>query len=876
VRLHLRLIRLIGIIVPRSLRSDWRQEWEAELGNREAQLAAWERLDWRSRLDLFFRSLGAFRDALLLQPRRLEDEMIQDLRIGLRLLRSRPGFSVVAVLTLALGIGATTLIFSVVNAVLLRPLPFPNSDRIIRIEERHQQSPKPMNLTYASFIDLTQDTRTLEHVAGARFWTTNLADGGEPEQVSSMVVSASYFSVLGVRPVLGRDFLAEEDRPGKNDVVIMSHALWQRRYGGNPDLIGKTIKAGGNNVTVVGVMPPGFRFGYPFAGQYDLWAPLAPGGSLRNNRRSHLLGVIARVRRGVTIGQAQADLGRTAAAIQERSPGTDDPELSLSAVRLSDRIVTSLRPSLMVFLCAVGLLLMIACANVANLMLARSTAREREMAIRTALGAGRLRLVRQLLTESALLAALGGAAGLLLATWGVQLVATLNPADFPRINEANVDGRVLGFAFVVSMIIGVLFGLAPVIQLPGRSLHESLKEGGREAAGIGHGWLRKTLVVSEVALAVVLLIGAGLLINSFVRLIETDRGFEPANVWAIRLNLPFSKYSSEARQAAVLREMTERVSVVPGVRSAGLTSALPFTGGAATDFEIEGRPVEAGKEPLADIRSADPGYFETMRIPVRAGRAFLDSDSADAPLVIIINEELARRHWPGEDPLGRRVTMKDWGPPLTGEIVGVVGDVRADGLDTAIRPMIYWPTQQFPSIFNTVVIRTESDPVSVINTVKTQIWSVDPDQPLSRIQALEEVISGSIAPRRFNMLLLGAFAAIALVLAAVGIYGVISYAAALRTREIGVRMALGAQRTDVLGLVVKQGMTLTMTGVGAGLAAAFGLTRLMRELLFEVQAFDPLTFGGVALVLVLVALAACYVPARRSARLDPTVALRHE
>jgi putative ABC transport system permease protein len=534
-----------------------------------------------------------------------------------------------------------------------------------------------------------------------------------------------------------------------------------------------------------------------------------------------------------------------------------------------------MRQALVVFLWAVGFLLLIACANVANLTLARSAAREKEMAIRTALGAGRLRLIRQMLTESALLALLGGAAGLLLARWGVELVTTLNPADFPRINEVNIDGRVLGFSLLVSLLTGLLFGLAPVWQSPGNSLSETLKEGGRSGAAVKRSWLRNSLVVSEVALALVLLIGAGLLITSFLRLMQVNIGFDPANVLTMNINLPSSKYPDGRRQTEVLDRILERVSTVPGVRSAGLASTLPFNGGPATDFEIEGRPPVADwQAPVADIRIVDAHYFRTLAIPLRAGRTFTKSDTFDAPRVMIVNEELARRHWPNENPIGRRVTMKDWGPPLTGEVVGVVSDVKADGLDSLTRPMIYWPYPQFPGLFNNLVIRTEGMPANIIPAVKHQIWSVDREQPLSRIQMMEEVIAGSVAPRRINMLLLGVFAALALALAAVGIYGVISYTVAQRTHEIGIRMALGAQPKNVLALVIKQGMTLALAGIGIGLTASFALTRLMETMLFGVNASDPLTFAVVALLLSVVALVACYLPARRATRVDPLAALR--
>jgi putative ABC transport system permease protein len=871
------LITLIGVIVPRRLRADWRGEWEAELRHREAMLAEWDRLNWLNRLDLFWRSLGAFWDAVWLQSYRWEDEMIQDLRFGLRQLRMQPIFTLVAVLTLALGTGATTLIFSVVNGVLLRPLPFPSSERIIRIQEKHDQSANASNLTYASFLDLGQQTDTLERIAAARFWTTNLTDGGEPERVNSLLVTSGYFSVLGLAPMLGRAFLPEEDAPGRDNVVILSHALWQRRFGADPDLIGKSIKAGGNSVTVVGVMPPGFRSGYPFQGEYDLWSPLAASGSLSTNRRSHLLGVTARLRPGITIEQAQAELSSIARRIEEQNPGIDDPGLGISAARLHDQMVAPLRPALLVFLCAVGLLLMIACANVANLMLARGARRAREMAIRTALGAGHRRLARQLLTESTLLAFMGGGAGLLLAVWGVRVVASLNPSAFPRINEVSIDGQVLGFALLVSLLTGVMFGLAPVLQLPKRSLGETLKEGGRDATGAKRTWLRQTLVVTEVALALVLLVGAGLLINGFIRLMQVNRGFDPANVLTINLNLPFSKYPNGAKQSSVLQQVLEQVSAVPGVRSAGLISTLPFAGGPATGFEIEGRPpVEPGEEPMADIRIADANYFRALAIPLRAGRTFTTGDTGDAPRVMIINEEMARRHWPGENPVGQLVTMKDWGPPLTGEIVGVVGDTKSDGLDTATRPMIYWPYHQFPGIFNNLVIRTEGDPLSVVAAVKSRIWAVDGEQPLSRIQTMDEVIAGSVAPRRFSMLLMAIFASLGLALAVIGIYGVISYTTTQRTREIGVRLALGAGRADVLRLIIRQGMKLTLTGVAAGLMAAFALTRLMAHLLFGVSATDPATFAGVSLILTAVAIVACYVPARKASKMDPVVALRHE
>ena len=799
--------------------------------------------------------------------------LLRDLRYGIRMLIRKPGFTAVAVVTLALGIGANTMIFSVVNAVLLSPLPFPDSGRLVRIGETHAKYTG--NFTYASFLDLGHETESLENISAARFWSDNLTDGGEPEQVSIMLVSANFFHALGVQPLLGRTFFPEEDTPGRDNVVVISHQLWQRRYGGDPNLIGKVITVGANQRTVIGVMPSGFQSDVLFSGQYDLWAPLVPGGLLHDNRRSHLLAVIARLKPRGTIAQAEAELAALAAGIEQQNPGVDDPELGVTVIGLQERLVAPLRPALIVLLCAVCCVLLIACANVANLLLARSAAREREIAIRIALGASRWRIARQLLTESALLALAGGAAGLLLAVWGVDSITALAPANLPRIDEVRIDGRVLGFTLFSSLLTGILFGIAPALQLPRLSIHDVVKDGGRGSTGVRRRWLRHFLVVSEVAIALVLLIGAGLLINSFWRLQQVDRGFNAENV--LTLNLTLSRQSKNDQQVAFLGEVLERAAQVPGVRSVGVTSTLPLRGGPATTFVIEDRqPVDLGDEPSADIRVIDSNYFRTMGVPLRAGRVFAETDTAAAPRVMVINETLAKRFWPGEDPIGKRITMKDWGPPLTGEIVGIAGDVKADGLDSENRPMIYWPYPQFPVIFNTIVARTEGDPLRLVGAIKNQIWSVDPDQPVASVSTMEQVLAGSVAPRRFNALLIGLFAAVALALAAVGIYGVISYAVSQRTHELGIRVALGAQGSDVLKLVVGQGMALAVTGVGLGLAAAVWLTRLMSTLLFGVSPTDAPTFVAVAVLLTAVALAACVVPARRATRVDPMVALRYE
>ncbi len=870
---HLWLIQVIGVIVPRRLRADWRQEWEAELRYRELMLAEWDKLDWPNKYDLLRRSLGAFRDALLLQPQRWEDEMIQDLRLGLRVLRTQPSFTFVAVLALALGIGATTLIFSVVNAVLLRPLPLQEAERVVRLGEAHNGTEiTTANFSYANFLDLGEQTETLESIAASRFWFATLTDNSEPEQVMGTMVSAHYFATLGATPMRGRVFTKEEDQPNSSQVVLLSHALWQSRFGSDEAIIGKTIQVSGNSATIVGVMPP--TFGFP--GQSKLWIPLRATGSLRDNRRSHLLQVIARLRPQVTQEQAKAELAAMAARIEKQYPGID-PNLKINAVNLQTNLVAPLRPALLVLLGAVGFLLLIACANVANLLLARAATREKEMAIRTALGAGRLRLARQLLTESVLLSGLGGAVGVLFAVWGTKLIATLDPANFPRINEVTVDATMLGFAVLISLLTGLLFGLAPILQLPKQGLQAALKEGGRGSVGTSRGRLRQALVVSEIALTLVLLIGAGLLINSFVKLMQVKRGFDPTNVLTVNVTLPTAKYNDNARSIAFVRQMLERVAAIPGVVAASTTSTLPMSGGPATNFVIEGQaPVNADREPIADIRSVEANYFRTLLIPLRAGRTFTDRDAETAPRVMVINEEMARRYWPNESPIGRHVTMKNWGDPLTGEVVGIVGDVKADGLDADTRPMIYWPYAQFPNNFNNLVLRTAGDPLSVVAAVKTQVWSVDAAQPLASIRTMEDLIANSVAPRRFNLLLLGGFAVMALLLAAVGIYGVMAYTVTQRTHEIGIRMALGARAADVVKMIVGQGMWLAVVGIGLGLGAAFFLTRLMEKLLFGVSATDPVTFMLVTIVLAMVALLACYFPAHKTTKVDPVVALRHE
>ncbi|HZS05440.1 MAG TPA: ABC transporter permease [Blastocatellia bacterium] len=795
--------------------------------------------------------------------------LLQDARYGMRMLLRKPGVTVLAVLTIALGIGLNTAVFSVVNAVLLRPLPYREPSRIVMVEESHQQF-QTSGFTYASFIDLAGQAQPFESVGAWRFWNFNLTDGGEPEQVTGAAVSAGFFPTLGVTPSLGRAFVTEEDQPGADTVVILSHALWQRRFGSDPGAVGRVIRVSDISRTVVGVMPPGFAF----PNQTELWTPLVAGGDLKSNRRSHLLRVIARLKPGVTVEQAQTVMSAFAQGIEQQNPGVD-AGIMVGVTPLQTRLTSSVRTALLVLFGAVGFVLLIACANVASLLLARASTRGREMAVRVAIGAGRWQLVRQMLTESMVLAALGGALGLLLAVWGIDLIVALSPAGVPRLDEVKISAGVLVFTLLVSLVNGLLFGLVPALQATRVDMLDALKDGGRSAGGGTSSRFRQFLIVSEVALAMVLLVGAGLLVNSFVRLLQVNRGFDEKNLLTMRLFLSPDRFREGPRQTEFIRQVLERIKTVPGVSSAGIVNSLPLTGGAATTFEVAGsHPTD--NQPVADIRVVDPDYFRTMKIPLLGGRWFTERDTADAPRVMVINETMARRYWPGEDPVGKRVTMRDWGPPLTGEIAGVVGDVKPDGLDAQVRPMIYWPYPQFPSIFNALVIRTDGDPLSVVAAVKSRIWSVDPEQPVSAVRPMEQLLADSVAQRRFNALLLGLFAALALGLAAVGIYGVISHSVAQRTREIGIRMAVGARGGDVLRLVIGQGMTPVLAGVVIGLAGAFALTRLMTTLLFGVNATDPLTFAGGASLLAIVGLLACLVPARRATKVDPMIALRYE
>jgi len=807
------------------------------------------------------------------------ETVYRDVSYALRTLRKTPAFTLVCVLTLGLGIGASTAIFSVVNCVLLRPLPYPNHERLVRIGEVHPGNGCGLcgnfgNATYANFNDVERAAATVQNISAFREWSFNLTGGGDPEQVPGALVSGKFFAALGSRPVAGRMITPEDDAPGAdNHVTVLSYALWQRRFGADRGIVGKTLRINAEDYRVLGVMERGLD--YPE--KSEVWCPLVPHGEFRNNRRAHLLTIIADLRTDRTMATAQAEISAIGDRIEKQN-ANEDPDMALGTVSLKKSLVAPMQPALVVLAFAVALLLMMACANLANLLLARAAAREREFALRTALGAGRLRLVRQLLTESFVLATLGALVGFGIAAWSVQLIATLDSQDLPRFSELSIDWRVLGFTLLVSWLSAMAFGLAPALSGAKTDLNVSLKEGVGASRGANRRGASRALIVPQFALALVLLVGAGLLGNSFIRLLRVNPGFNPTNLLAVQLFFSPTEYPErDVKGAIVLQQMLENVRSIPGVRSVGMVTALPITGGASTDFAIEGRPLPQAKdEPSADIRSADPAYFRTMGIPLLVGREFTEADNAMTRRVMVINETMAREYWPNESPIGQHVTMKDWGPPLTGEIVGVVGDVKTNGLDEAVGPMIYWPHFQFPELFNTIVVRGDGEPAQLLPTVKAAIWAVNKNQAISKIETMEGVLSESLARRRLYMILLGIFAGAALLLAGVGIYGMVSYSVSQRIREMGIRIAVGAERGDVLWLVLDQAARVALLGIVIGIAAALGLTRLMTSLLFGVSATDPVTFVGVASLLTLMALCASFLPARRAMRVDPMVALRHE
>jgi putative ABC transport system permease protein len=886
-RFWLWLIRVIGVIVPQRLRADWRQEWEAELRHRETLLTDWDKLDWRNKLDLLRRSVGAFLDALCLQPRRLEDEMFQDLRYGARMLLRQRAFTIAAVIALALGIGANTAVFSVVNAVLLRPLPYQNSDRIamiwgnfllLKIEQ--------LSAKAAEYVDYRDQTQSFETVAAFHREDFVLTGGSQAERVAGARVTANLFPMLGAKAAQGRLISAEENQTGRDNVMVVSHKFWQTRLGGEPNVIGRNVRLSDSSYTIIGVTPAGFEFPHPsfnFTGPVEFWIPLTFTTEQVTQRQDpYYLNVIALLKPNVTIEQARAEMTTLGQRFERElgfrggylGPNNESGGWRITVMPLQEQVVGNSRRALLVLFAAVGLVLLIACANAANLLLMRSTVRQKEMAIRAAMGAHRLRLIRQLLTESLLIAALGAAGGLTLASLGVKALVALGPDNLPRLQEIDVDGRVLFFTLALSVLTGLIFGLAPALQASRPRLQHTLKEGGA-AATRGRHWLRNLLVVSEVAIAMTLLVGAGLMLNSFVRLQRVDTVVDVDKTLTVEINLPSTKYTEPAQVTAFFQELVRGVESLPGVEQVSLSNVMPLGAYALNDpFAIEGRAYTAENATWAAWHAVMPNYFRTLGIPFIAGRDFTEQGAGVASGETVINETMARRYFPNENPTGKRIALGKGPPWLT--IVGVVKDIRQRGLESEAGPDWYFPFSRRPSVYACLLLRTSGDRMSLASAIRSQVSAIDKDQPVTAIRTLNEVIASTTAPRRFNTLLIAIFAAVALALAAVGIYSVISYSVTQRTQEVGVRMALGARPGDVIRLILKQGLAMTLIGVAAGILGAIATARVMSGLLYGVTATDPATFVAISLLLAIVAMLACYLPARRAARVEPIAALRCE
>ena len=800
------------------------------------------------------------------------ETLLQDLRHEFRMLRKAPAFTAVAVITVALGIGANTAIFSVVNAVLFNPLPLRQPGQIVRLQELHQRT---TNVTGATFSDVRERNHVFSQVAAYRIFSQNLSDtrrSAPPEQIDTAFVSPDFFPLMAITPFLGTGFSPDQFHKNAGGVVILSYGLWQHHFGSDREIVGHMITLHGEPHLVAGVMPMGFSF--PEAVQ--AWAPLTDELAFPQNRRAHLFTTLARVKPGVSMEAVRADLQAISAQVQQENHNVD-PGFTFRAERLQDNLVSGVRPTLLILMSAVGFVLLIACANVANLLLSRAVVRQKEIAIRSALGATRFRLARQFLTESVLLGLMGGTVGCLLGLWAVKILYSAYPGAIPLLASPVVSSPVLLFVFAASILASLLCGSIPAMQPPGLNLQVQLAEGSRTTGTLRHQRLRSSLVIAEVALAMMLLAAAGLLIRSFTLLQRVDPGFDGSHLAIARLSLPDSRYPELPERTQFVNSVLERLHALPGVQAVAASGTLPFDPVPETDLDLEGHVYQPGDEPSAEILTVSPEYFGAMGIRLLAGRTFTPQDIPGHPAALVVNQTMAQHFWPGESPLGKRVVMKDWGPPLPGQIVGVVSDVKQDSLETNTQPAIYYSFAQFSqgTLTTYLIVRGASDPLRLAPAIRDQIWSVDRDQPVT-VLAMDQIISGSLERRRFVLTLLATFAALALLLAVVGIYGVIAYSVGQQTHEFGIRMALGAQRYQLLLMVLRQTVRKLAVGLAIGIAGAVILTRLMASLLFGISATDPLTFSLAALLLLTAALIASFIPARRAATVNPMSALRNE